>query len=255
MEGSINFDRAASFYDKTRALAPGAYETILGLLKDGLEGRGPALEIGVGTGRFAVPLARMGFDITGIDLSEAMLKQLIVNSNGEDLVRLARADATKLPFPDDTFGASLTFWVFHLIPDWRHAADELVRVVRPDGALIVEIGGWDAALRLDTMFCVFAGIEPRHLGLNDIGDLDDHLGTHGFVRRDLDEVHDKDTGTIEDIIKRYERGTYSFTWRVPEETRLEAGKKLREWAIAEHGSLTEERNFAWTLRPRIYERG
>ena len=252
---SISFDRAASFYDKTRALSPEANERVLELLQGALEGAGHVLDIGVGTGRFAVPLARAGIDLTGLDLSEAMLKQLVVNSGGERLVRLVRGDATRLPFPDDTFGASLTVWVFHLISNWRVAVDELVRVIVPDGRLVVEIGGWDAALRLDTMFCEFAGIPARHHGLNDIADLDDHMRTHGFVRKDLGEVPDRDTGTIEDIIKRYERGTYSFTWSVPEEARLEAGKKLREWAIAEHGSLTEQRNFAWTLRPRIYERG
>jgi SAM-dependent methyltransferase len=223
-------------------------------LLSGLEGRGATLEIGVGTGRLAIPLMRAGIDITGLDLSAAMLKQLIVNAGGETPPKLLQGDATQLPFPDQTFDASLGFWVLHLIPDWTKAVDELVRVVKPEGALVFEIGGWDASLRLDSKFCEFAGIESRHKGLNDIADLDAHLAPQGYTRRDLPEIADANKGSIEQVIARYEAGTYSFTWGVDEATRLEAGAKLREWAAAEHGALDEVRTFAWSFRPRLYER-
>ncbi|MEA2435366.1 MAG: hypothetical protein QOG54_2823 [Actinomycetota bacterium] len=226
----------------------------MNLLEEALRGR-RALDIGVGTGRFAVPLARAGVDLTGLDLSETMLKQLIVNAGGESLVRLVRGDATALPFPDDTFDASLTVWVFHLIPNWRAAVDELVRVVVPDGRLVVEIGGWDSSFEIAPMFCKFAGIEPRHRGLNDIAELDAHLATHGFARSDLGEIVDRATASLEEAIRRLERGTYSYTWGVDEAKRLEAGAKLRKWAEAEHGSLDEPRTFEGSLRPRLYERG
>jgi ubiquinone/menaquinone biosynthesis C-methylase UbiE len=254
MGQSISFDRAASFYDKTRAISPEVFDDVMKSLLSGLEERGPTLEIGVGTGRFAIPLMKAGVDVTGLDLSAAMLKQLIANSNGELPAKLVRGDATRLPFLDDAFGAALGFWVLHLIPDWTKAVDELVRVVRPGGALVFETGGWDAALRLDSMFCVFAGVEPKHRGLNDVVDLDAHLASHGFARRDLGEWTDPTKGSIEQIIAHYEAGTYSFTWGVDEAKRLEAGAKLREWAAAEHGSLEEVRTFAWKFRPRLYER-
>ena len=57
MSDSVSFDRAASFYDATRALTPEAMAAVQALLRSELQGRGRCLEIGVGTGRMALPLA------------------------------------------------------------------------------------------------------------------------------------------------------------------------------------------------------
>ncbi len=54
---------------------------------------GPVLELACGTGRIAVPLAREGFDVTGVDLAESMLEQAARNSEREGLgVGWAKAD-------------------------------------------------------------------------------------------------------------------------------------------------------------------
>ena len=54
---------------------------------------GPVLELGVGTGRIAIPLAAAGLDVTGIDTSESMLKRARGKSGGRDLkLSLIRAD-------------------------------------------------------------------------------------------------------------------------------------------------------------------
>ncbi|CAN5743986.1 class I SAM-dependent methyltransferase [soil metagenome] len=45
----------------------------------GLAGAGPVLELGVGTGRLAVPLVQRGLDVTGVDASQAMLDRWAVN--------------------------------------------------------------------------------------------------------------------------------------------------------------------------------
>lgn len=47
------------------------------------EAGGPVLEFGVGTGRLAVPLARLGFEVFGVDISEEMLAQLKEKPGGE----------------------------------------------------------------------------------------------------------------------------------------------------------------------------
>src|SRR4029077_6963688 len=93
---------------------------------------GTCLEIGVGTGRFALPLARAGVRIVGVDISSAMLRRLVEKSEGL-VVPLALADATRLPFREGTFGAGIAAHVLHLIPQWRTAIGELLRVIRPGG--------------------------------------------------------------------------------------------------------------------------
>ncbi len=75
---SISFDRVAHAYDGTRGYPSGVEQQIA----EGLERTARAmeqsvfLEIGVGTGRIAIPLASRGHDYTGVDISEKMLVQL-----------------------------------------------------------------------------------------------------------------------------------------------------------------------------------
>ena len=71
---SVNFDRAVGYYDATRALPAATMEQLTGLLATELAGRQPCLEIGVGTGRFALPLHAAGIAMTGTDISGEMLR-------------------------------------------------------------------------------------------------------------------------------------------------------------------------------------
>ena len=128
---SVNFDRAADYYDTTRALPADSMDDLTALLAAELGGRQPGLEIGVGTGRIARPLSEGGVTLAGMDLSAGMLGRLIANAGGAPPFPLVRADATRLPFAAGSFGAVLAVHVLHLIPDWRVAVDESLRVLRP----------------------------------------------------------------------------------------------------------------------------
>jgi ubiquinone/menaquinone biosynthesis C-methylase UbiE len=67
---SVVFDRAASFYDETRGFPPGEERSIAALISRvghlGPDSR--VFEIGIGTGRIALPLARHVRAVYGIDL-------------------------------------------------------------------------------------------------------------------------------------------------------------------------------------------
>src|SRR5438270_5894482 len=137
--GSVNFDRAAGFYDETRPSSPETDARVTGLLKRWLGGRGSCLEIGVGTGRIALPLREAGVPMAGVDISSHMVARLVEKAGGRPPFPLALADAAALPFPEDAFGAALASHVLHLIPAWQEAVAELVRVVRPRGVVLVEL--------------------------------------------------------------------------------------------------------------------
>jgi SAM-dependent methyltransferase len=65
-------DRIAEIYDRVHDLDPtAAVETLAGLAGDG-----PVLELGIGTGRIALPLAARGLDVHGLDASEAMVARM-----------------------------------------------------------------------------------------------------------------------------------------------------------------------------------
>ncbi|MEU6236005.1 class I SAM-dependent methyltransferase [Kitasatospora sp. NPDC047058] len=75
--------RHAADYDRWFAESAATPATVATLAC--LAGPGPVLELGVGTGRIALPLARTGLDVHGIEASEAMLRQLRAKPGGTEL--------------------------------------------------------------------------------------------------------------------------------------------------------------------------
>ena len=114
MDDAIPFDRAVDYYDRTRALTPGTQARMIEMLTAELAGRGRVLEIGVGTGRIAVPLREAGVDAAGVDISMPMVQRLLAKTDARFPVALG--DATRLPFRDGSFGGAIAVHVLHLIP-------------------------------------------------------------------------------------------------------------------------------------------
>ena len=252
-EASWSFDRASDYYDRTRSLGEDAMRALVSLLAAALSGRGAVLEIGVGTGRIALPLGDAGVPVTGVDLSARMLAKLVEKRGGKAPIPLAVADATALPFRADAFGAGLVSHVLHLIPAWRTALDELLRVVRPRGTLLISLGGWQAWWRtLGERFAAEAGIERSFPGVNEWEPVDDHLRGAGAARRDLPLVLDRRTESVGELIDRLEAGLFSFTWQVPPATRRRAAEAARSWARTELGSLEEPRTVEAAVGWRAY---
>ena len=76
-------DRMAEIYDEWFAV-PSDTEDTVGFLSD-LAGPGPVLELGIGTGRIALPLAQRGYEVHGVDSSEAMVEMLRGKNGGEGI--------------------------------------------------------------------------------------------------------------------------------------------------------------------------
>ncbi|MEE9592171.1 MAG: class I SAM-dependent methyltransferase, partial [Thermoplasmata archaeon] len=68
-----NFDRIAHRYDETRTLPSSQMEAVMGHLVSALSSYDRVLEVGVGTGRFAIPLQRAGIPLIGVDISARMV--------------------------------------------------------------------------------------------------------------------------------------------------------------------------------------
>jgi SAM-dependent methyltransferase len=79
-------ERVAARYDESAAkmFEPAVVDPIVDLLVE-LAGSGRALELGIGTGRIALPLARRGVPVHGIELSKAMVARLRAKPGGEDI--------------------------------------------------------------------------------------------------------------------------------------------------------------------------
>jgi SAM-dependent methyltransferase len=251
MGESIRFDRAVDYYDRTRALTPRSEAEMVEAVARELDGRGRVLEIGVGTGRIALPLRDAGVEIFGLDLSAPMLERLLAKGDAPVVL----GDATRLPFRDGSFGAAVAVHVLHLIPDWRTAVAELARVVGPGGTLLVSQGAWSIVAFPDVVevFSKAGGLEMRHPGVNEESELDEAMAAVGATARDLVTINDSRRGTLREMINSLRDGLYSFTWPLDDATRRAAADAAAVYAEKEHGPLDEERDIATEMRWRAYD--
>ena len=92
------------------------------------------LDVGGGTGRVAVPLRQTCKKVIVIDISPGMLAQ----TKGKEGLVPCTSLAERIPFPDNSFDRIVAVDSFHHFRHHKQAADELVRVLRPGGRLVIE---------------------------------------------------------------------------------------------------------------------
>jgi SAM-dependent methyltransferase len=136
-------EEVAARYDETSddMFEPAVVTATVDFLAD-LAGDGAALELGIGTGRVALPLAARGVAVHGIDLSEAMVARMRAKPGG-DLIPVAIGDFATARL-DEEF--SLAYLVYNTInnlttQDEQVACFENVAAhLRPGGCFVIEVG-------------------------------------------------------------------------------------------------------------------
>jgi SAM-dependent methyltransferase len=250
------FDRAVEYYDRTRGMTEETSLAVTSLLAGELRGRGRCLEIGVGTGLVALPLASAGIPMTGLDLSQPMLAKLVGKAGGRPPFPLVRGDATGLPFADDRFGGAVVRHVLHLVPEWRAVVAELVRVVARGGVVLMTRGDIPEAWRAATdRFIELVGEPSFFAGLSswDPGTLDAEFEGHGARTRSLPPVPERVQQTLEVFLDQMAHGLHSWTWEVEEGRRREAAAEVRRWALERFGSLDPPRSRDVAIEWRAYD--
>jgi len=135
-------ESVAATYDSSEDMFDAAaVETTAGVLAE-LAGRGRALELGIGTGRIALPLARRGVEVHGIDLSRAMVARLRAKPGGDGIPVTIGDFATATA--DGTF--SLAYLVFNTIMNLTTQDAQVAcfrnvaRHLEPGGCFVIEVG-------------------------------------------------------------------------------------------------------------------
>jgi ubiquinone/menaquinone biosynthesis C-methylase UbiE len=100
------------------------------------------LDVGTGPARIPILLCqrRPQWTVTGIDLSETMLKlgaSHVAKAELGDRIRLDYADAKQLPYPDNSFDLVISNSIIHHLPDPLPGLREMRRVLKPEGGLFL----------------------------------------------------------------------------------------------------------------------
>ena len=256
MSDSIRFDTAADHYDRTRAISDEAMGRTISLLASELRDRGRVLEVGVGTGLLALRLHEAGIPVFGLDLSAPMLAKLVEKAGGVSPHPIVTGDAKAMPFADGAFGAAYLRWVLHLIPGWRVALAEMARVVRPGGVLLVSLGAFDEVGRaIRARFSEITGLSTDPVGLmwGNHDELDGELEGLGLRLRVLPSIPEEEEEPLGSFLDAIEEGRWSWTWHVPEDTRVDAVRELRPWAEKRFGPLDRVERYEVETVWRAYD--
>lgn len=257
---SIVFDQAVSFYDQTRGLPVQAERALAQALRHhtNLQEESKVLEIGVGTGRIALPLVRENcYSYIGVDLSRAMM-QALRDKAQETPIKLVQADMTQLPFPDAVFDAVVAVHVFHLCNNWQTAMTEVQRVLRRGGMLLHG--------RTDH---VVSPIRTLRRALFKLAEVDEHRRAVGLlqwseVRPQLEQRFgpSEEIATLSWTIERTPQQLldqlasriWSSTWSLSDAALAQAVERGRALALDQFGDLEkpliDEQQFWWELYTR-----
>ena len=119
-DGYFGESVAATYDDDEAIFAPDVVDPAVEFLA-ALAVGGQALELGIGTGRIALPLARRGIPVHGIELSKAMVTKMLAKSGGDHIPTSIGDMATTTL--DATF--SLVYLVYNTIMNLTRQADQV----------------------------------------------------------------------------------------------------------------------------------
>jgi ubiquinone/menaquinone biosynthesis C-methylase UbiE len=271
----MSFDRVAHEYDATRGYPPGIDQQIVEAIVDTAQATSETtfVEVGVGTGRIAFPLASLGHTYTGVDISQKMVQELVSkllhngwqqyqqawgslpdekgesvrqvsryrNSANNASMRLVLSDMTALPFCDASFDVVLAVHVFQLVDGWQRALLEVFRVIRTGG---VFLHCWDEFVNVEpwpigetwAKFVRELGYEVKRPGAEERSDVTNWLKEHGLQSQEIPVVQWEVSQTPRQALDQVTRRLWSSTWVVPDDIFAQSVARLESWAKDYFGS-------------------
>jgi ubiquinone/menaquinone biosynthesis C-methylase UbiE len=275
---SLSFDPAADFYDATRGYPEDVALKIAHAIDEAAQATDQTayLEVGVGTGRIALPLASLGRIYTGVDISEKMLAQLKTKllttgwqeraeqpwgsrpdeqpafhpsvqrfekkqTQSAPSLRLIVSDIKQLPFVDQSFDTVVAVHIFHLINDWELALEEVVRVLRPGGRLLQCWDTYDASAIAEVVNARWRSlVEELGGSTNRPGvstlAVNRWLKERGFQTQDAQALTWTQQVIPSQAINSIAQRYWSSSWQIPDDIFAASIERLWTWAREYFGS-------------------
>lgn len=255
---SYNFDRVSDQYDATRGMPPRLADRISRWVLSRLPANPAITELGVGTGRIALPFIEQGVKYTGFDISEQMTARLVAKLGGNlRNASLVLADITEpLPLADQSQDAVIAVHILHLV-DALKALAQVRRVLRPHGALV---WGFEHHDDLSPRQRIRQYFRDR------AGELSDWRPRDFFAqpaRQQLAEWGAQVTRhtvaawtsqeNCREVLESLRDRVMSFTWDMPEVILQAAYARTEAWAKAEYGDLDRVHEIGKEFRVDWYQ--
>ena len=136
------------------------------------------LDVGCGFGNIQPAICETGARVVGFDLSSGMTREARRRAGQDALaVQIVRASAEQIPFADDSVDHALASHMLYHVPNIRRALEEIRRVVKPGGRVLITTNAADHTARLQALH----GRAARDVGLTP-------TARSGFERFTLDEL-------------------------------------------------------------------
>lgn len=122
------------------------------------------LDVACGTGNTAIPAARTGAQVTGLDIAPNLLEQARKRAAGENLtIHFDEGDAEDLPYGDEEFDIVMTMFGAMFAPRPDKVAAELIRVCKPGG--LIAMANWTPEGFVGKSFQVTSKLAPPPPGI------------------------------------------------------------------------------------------
>ncbi len=165
------------------------------------------LEVGCGIGIDGMEFAKIGANYIGIDISEKSLKLAKTYFNlSNQRANLLLADAENLPFQDNTFDLVYSWGVLHHTPDIQKAIEEIYRVLKPNGRIIIML--YNKYSLVGLQLYIRYGILRGKIQVNPVDLYAFHHespGTRAFTDKEVQELFSQFRGVkIKNIVTPYD---------------------------------------------------
>ena len=247
---TLDFDPLAANYDRLRP-AGEAWSELAEHTLAGMRGCRRLLDVGCGTGRFAV-LARdrLGGKVWGVDPSAEMLRRARARPDTRG-IGWKQGAAERLPFKDGWFDAAHMHLVVHALADRVAALREVARVLAPDGRLAIATF---APEHFDRFFLnpYFPSIERIDTArFPDPEALSGEIAAAGFADVGVERISQPIRADPDDVLERV-RGRYISTLHLLEPAEYAAGlARLERDVAAGHAAFAYSLEWALLTAARV----